>query len=85
MLEKAVEFVIKSDILIIIGSSMQVYPAASLAGFAPPQAEMHYIDPRPSLNFELSLRPQLNIIAEPATIGVPKLVDTLIQKHERVH
>ena len=81
MLEKAIEEILDADIVLVIGSSMQVYPAAGLAGYAPPGAALFYIDPNPQLNYELSRRPGLEIISTPATEGVPKLVDRLIQFH----
>lgn len=81
MLEKAIEEILDADLVLVIGSSMQVYPAAGLAGYAPPGAALFYIDPKPQLNYELSRRPGLEIISTPATQGVPKLVDRLIQFH----
>ncbi len=47
-LEKAVSLVEKADILIIIGTSLQVYPAASLMNFANPTIPVFYIDPNPA-------------------------------------
>jgi len=81
MLEKAIEYIVDCHLLIIIGSSMQVYPAASLAGFAPMDAAIYYVDPKPSINYELSIRPRLQVIPKPATIGVPQLVQSLISTH----
>lgn len=83
MMEAAIPHLLDCDILMIIGSSMQVYPAAGLAGFAPKQAEMYYIDPDPSINHELSLRQGLHIIARPATVGVPQIVERLINQYAR--
>lgn len=64
------------DHLIIIGTSMQVYPAAGLVDYAPDQVPIYYIDPKPSLSTQLY--PEVNIIAEKATSGVRKLVDQLL-------
>ena len=50
MLEKAVEITSTADIVIIIGTSMQVYPAASLVGFAKDGVPIYYIDPNPTLS-----------------------------------
>lgn len=75
MLEKAAEVVSMADTVIIVGTSMQVYPAAGLVGYAPPHAQIYYIDPKPSINFELSLMNNLKVIAEPATTGVKKVVE----------
>ena len=47
-LEYAVELVEQADILIIIGTSLQVYPAASLIYFAPKDCSVYYIDPNPA-------------------------------------
>jgi NAD-dependent deacetylase len=47
-LEEAVTIVEKADILIIIGTSLQVYPAAGLMNFAKPNIPVYYIDPKPA-------------------------------------
>ncbi|HGE5777263.1 SIR2 family NAD-dependent protein deacylase [Flavobacterium psychrophilum] len=47
-LEYAVELVQLADILIIIGTSLQVYPAASLMHFAAEDCLVYYIDPNPA-------------------------------------
>jgi NAD-dependent deacetylase len=74
MLEPAIEEIVDADIILVVGSSMQVYPAAGLVGYAPPDARIYYIDPRPTLNFELSRRKGLEVIAKAATMGVPEVV-----------
>ena len=48
-LEEAVTIVEKADILIIIGTSMQVYPAAGLMNFAKSTIPVYYIDPKPAI------------------------------------
>ena len=50
ILEKAIEITEKADILVIIGTSMQVYPAASLANYVPNNTPIYFIDPNPSVN-----------------------------------
>jgi len=75
MLAPAIAITQQADILIIIGTSMQVYPAASLINYAPEGTPIHFIDPRPSVNAHNFNN--LNIIAETATSGVPKLVNKL--------
>jgi NAD-dependent deacetylase len=47
-LEQAVVIVQKADVLIIIGTSLQVYPAASLMHFAPENIPIYYVDPNPA-------------------------------------
>ncbi len=78
LLEKAVEITEKAEILIIIGTSMQVYPAAGLINFVAPSTPIYFVDPRPSLtNSEYG---NLTIIQNTAAIGVPTLVADLIDK-----
>ena len=78
MLEKAIPPISESEILIIVGTSLQVYPAAGLSQFCKPNCNIYYIDPQPQLNFELSRSKNLHVLAGPATVQVPKLVNSLI-------
>jgi NAD-dependent deacetylase len=76
MLEKAVEIVAKADILVIIGTSMQVYPAASLIDYVPENTPIYFIDPKPAVNknqFE-----NLTIIKEVASVGTDELIKLLV-------
>jgi len=75
MFEKAMEIVAEADILIIIGTSMQVYPAAGLVDFAPAGIPVYFIDPNPSV----SESGNLHIITEKASTGVPQLSKELIK------
>lgn len=77
MIGPAVEMVAAADVILVIGSSMQVYPAAGLVQYAAATAPIYYIDPHPQLNHELSHRKNLVVIEEKATTGVPKVVDLL--------
>ncbi len=79
MLSTAAAIITKADLLIVIGSSMQIYPAAGLVQYAPEAAPVYYIDPNPSVNIELGLRNQLEVIPERATIAVPNLVRKLMR------
>ena len=76
MLDKAIEITSTADILIIIGTSMQVYPAASLINFIKPTVPIYFIDPKPTI--KENQFSNLKVIAEPASIGVVKLVKQLI-------
>ena len=76
LLEKAVEITEKADILIIIGTSMQVYPAAGLINFVATATPIYFIDPKP--NVSNSEYGNLSIIQESAAVGVPKLVAKLL-------
>ena len=46
-IETAIDFVEKADIFVIIGTSMNVYPAAGLLNYVPRGAEVYLIDPKP--------------------------------------
>lgn len=80
-LEKAAAITSMADVLLIIGTSLQVYPAASLSAYAPAGIPIYYIDPRPQLNHELRNVKNLNIVEENASTGVPTIVNLLIQEH----
>ena len=75
MIEKATAITSIADILIIIGTSMQVYPAAGLVHYVGKDVPIYFIDPRPSIN-EKDI-PNLKIIAENASTGVRKVVNEL--------
>jgi NAD-dependent deacetylase len=70
MLEEGIKHVSKADVVLVIGSSMQVYPAASLVAYASAECKVVYIDPRPAISYELSQRKNLEVIAEKATVGM---------------
>ncbi len=75
MLETATEITQQADILIIVGTSMQVYPAASLIHYAPAQIPMYFVDPKP--NIRSADFYNLTVIPKTAAEGVPLLVNEL--------
>lgn len=77
MLEHAIVEVTTADTVIIIGTSMQVYPAAGLVGYAPPHAQIYYIDPKPHMSYELRLMKNLTIIEKKAVAGMEELIGLL--------
>ena len=79
MINHAIREVITADIMIIIGTSMQVYPAAGLVSVLPKGKPIYYIDPKPHISYELSIASNLTVIEEPATTGVNKVVDELMK------
>ena len=50
LLEKAIKITQTADILVIIGTSMQVYPAASLVDYVKPNTPIYFIDPKPTVS-----------------------------------
>ncbi len=76
MLEKAIDIVADCDLLVIIGTSMQVYPAASLVNYIMHKTPIFFLDPKPSISnnsFD-----NLTIISKKATDGVKELINSLI-------
>ena len=68
-MELAIYKVMEADVLAVIGTSLEVYPAASLLHYLPKGRPIFLIDPgKPSVPFELGGR--VTHIAKPATIGV---------------
>ena len=76
MLDKAIEITEQADILVIIGTSMQVYPAASLINFIQPNTPIYFIDPRPSITEDQYQN--LRIIKSGAVEGTEELIRLLI-------
>ncbi|MCH4822922.1 NAD-dependent deacylase [Gramella lutea] len=77
MFQRAAEIIQTADIVIIIGTSMQVYPAASLVDFSPPLAQFYFIDPKPNIRESKNLE----IISKTAVEGVPELVEKLLNEN----
>lgn len=75
LLEEAAEEVSEADYILIIGTSMQVYPAAGLINYSKNDAELYFIDPSPTPKSTSNL----TVLAEKATQGVPKVVDNLLR------
>ncbi len=75
-INKAIDIVKKADILIIIGTSMQVYPAAGLIDYVKTNVPIYFIDPKPNIN---SIQyPYLEIIENGAIKGTEELLKKLI-------
>ena len=74
-IEPAIKICEQADILLIVGTSMQVYPAASLMHYITENTPIYLIDPKPSI--ESSKR--ITVIAKPATIGVKEVVMELLK------
>jgi NAD-dependent deacetylase len=77
-LDDAIAITAQADIVIIVGTSLQVYPAASLFGYAPIEAKIFYIDPHPAETAQTQARHHFETIAKPATVGVPALGAKLV-------
>ena len=65
-----------ADIVIVIGTSLQVYPAAGLLDFTQSSTKIYNIDPNSVVNTHDN---RFTIIKQKAGSAVPKLVNELIQ------
>ncbi len=78
MFEQAVEITRKADIFIVIGSSLAVYPAASLLGYTRPEVPIYVVDPgTPDISL---VRNPITHIRQRSAEGTPLLVDKLLQE-----
>lgn len=71
----AVDLVGGADILIVVGTSLQVYPAAGLVFEAPKRARRIVVNPDIP---ERVSGPAFEVVTKPATIGVPEVVADLL-------
>lgn len=71
----ASEIVSKADILVIVGTSMNVYPAAGLIDYTPSNCPIYIIDPN---EVNMSSYGNRTFIKEKASIGLRKLYDLLV-------
>jgi NAD-dependent deacetylase len=73
MLNRAIHICHQAEVLIIVGTSLQVYPAASLVDYVPNDCQIYYLDPNPQVSLDLHQMKHLEIINETAVQGLPKL------------
>ena len=74
-IETAVQYVEKADIFVIIGTSMNVYPAASLLYYVPEKAQVYLIDPK---DVNINTRRPITHIKKGASEGMKELLNTLV-------
>jgi NAD-dependent deacetylase len=74
-INEALRIVSKADILIVIGTSLVVYPAAGLINYAGHDVPKYYIDPKA---YPVPGIKNLKVIGNTAGKGVPLLVDQLL-------
>ena len=75
-MEDAIEIVLHADIFIIIGTSLNVYPAASLINYASKAERIILIDPKSS-SYD-----GIEVICQKATQAVPQLVNELLDLYK---
>lgn len=67
MIETAIEYVEAADVFLIIGTSMNVYPAAGLLNYVRPDVPVFLIDPNP---VNISSRHKIHVISKGASAGM---------------
>ena len=72
-IEPAIELVKEADIFVVIGTSLNVYPAAGLLYYVRPDAEIYYIDPNPAPTSNVHVK----VLQMKASEGVEKLKEIL--------
>jgi NAD-dependent SIR2 family protein deacetylase len=76
-LEQAARIVARADIFLCVGTSLQVYPANSLIFATPRHARRIIINPEVP---DLVPQDVCECLAQPACVGVPVLVETLLRE-----
>lgn len=74
-IEPAIELAEEADIFVVIGTSLQVYPAASLLHYVRRGIPVYYIDPRPS-----DVPDYVTVIKKPATEGCASLLKFSVRR-----
>jgi NAD-dependent deacetylase len=78
-IEEAADLCLNADIFVVVGTSMQVYPAAGVIGFVSDDAPKFIIDPNsPEVSSQYK---NVSFMTETATIGVPRLEALLFEKY----
>ena len=73
----ACEIASKADVLVVVGTSLNVYPAASLLEYAPRTAKIYVVDPgMPAFGV---YRDRVEHVQEKASVGVPMVVERLLE------
>jgi NAD-dependent deacetylase len=73
LIEEAASVTSTADALLVVGTSLQVYPAASLLHYAPVGCPVYVIDPHQPVTGRRGIR----YVTEPASTGVPKVLREL--------
>jgi NAD-dependent deacetylase len=78
-IEEAARIAAGADIFVVIGTSLNVYPAAGLLEYVPPFAPVYVVDPNEVM---VPFRRKVEFIREEAGTGVKKLIECLIPESQ---
>ncbi len=76
LIDEAARITQTADVILVIGTSLNVYPAAGLIHYGPANCPIYLIDPG---DFPNHRDQRIKHIQQPATIGVPEIVNQLMQ------
>lgn len=74
LMERAIEEAATADIFLVVGTSLQVYPAAGLVNYTRRGCPIYIIDPNQPA---VTGRPNLHFVPEPATTGISRVAQEL--------
>ena len=75
MFERAAEIAAQAEVMVVVGTSLAVYPAASLVRYVRPEVPIYLVDPgNPDVS---GIRNPLTVIRKRAAEGVPELAELL--------
>ncbi len=77
--QQAVEITEKADIFVVVGTSLNVYPAAGLIDFVPVNSPIYLIDPN---GIGGVINRKVELIKENATVGVSILIEKLVNERK---
>jgi NAD-dependent deacetylase len=78
MMDEAADITSKADIFVVIGSSLNVYPAAGLISYAQPSASLWLIDPK---EVAIPINRKVEVIKEVASVGIAILTERLMKRY----
>lgn len=76
MMDVAIKEALTADIFIVIGTSLNVYPAAGLIDYVADEVPKYVIDPKMP---HVAPRPNLHLIEEKGTVGMMQLKEELLK------
>ena len=79
MFERAAEIAAQAEVMVVVGTSLAVYPAASLVRYVRPEVPIYLVDPgNPDVS---GIRNPLTLIRKRAAEGMPGLAELLREKY----
>ena len=78
MMDEAANMTGNADIFVVVGSSLNVYPAAGLISYAPAKASLWLIDPKEVV---IPVNRKVEVIREKASLGIAILAEKLMKSY----